>query len=250
MKVRKPIDQENTHLRSEEKQSNLVSWLSEWCFSTLELSSAYLGVRYDDNRKFFNKMRNLKIIEEFESKCDLKRRLVTLGFQGLKMVDPERRKALAKRKHCASNGRLSHDLEVQRVALSFLPNIEDLTCDRNLPRTMKIPDMLLTTKELKKQAVEVELSIKSSIRIFHIFAGYLSELDRNTYDYVSFVFRDQDTSERYQMLFNRLIWPKIELNPARKLVYTSQKITIPSDDPRRELVNFQHLPMNPPRLLK
>lgn len=69
------------------------------------------------------------------------------------------------------------------------------------------PDVLVTTRDGRRVAIEYELTRKANLRIYHTYSSHLNAIRQGLYSGVRYVFPSQKLCDTYLSLFYASSWP-------------------------------------------
>lgn len=106
-----------------------------------------------------------------------------------------------------------HDLALQHVVLQLQGGDSDKFLSIDSENQLKgdfgwlKPDVLVTTKDGKRVAIEYEMTRKANLRVYHTYSNHLNAIRQGLYSGVRYVFPSQKLCDTYQTLFNAPSWP-------------------------------------------
>lgn len=206
--------------KSKKKQITVLHWLAKFGFSTRDILCDVLQTNYQGQNGFFNLMVRDKVIEENHI-AGTRRKIVTLGKAAHDVLSLNYPDLKIKKTKSFPLYTLIHSFSIQRFLISQKGSenffSESELADKNFHRR---PDLLITNEHGSKIAVEVELTRKSSDRIYHIYRSLVRDWNDGKFNYVIFLFSSPSVLSQYKELYEKSVWPEFKTNEngGRKLI--------------------------------
>lgn len=206
--------------RSREKLEAVIRWLAWFDYSDRETIAAMLCVAADGQNAFFKKLEASGFVVS-ETAPGIRRKILTLaeaGFDYACMLTPELE--LKRRRRLPSWVSLIHSLSIQTAIIARWGDIESLRPEKTLKhlRAVRLPDAILTLKDGRRVALEVELNHKSTARVYSIYLSHLKNIRAEHYTQVAYVFPNAQLARLYQSKFEQPVWPVYRPGAGAKLV--------------------------------
>lgn len=201
----------NFDLRMKKKEK-ATHWLAKFGFSNRELISELLNVSANGQHHFFKSLISEGLVSEKYVSGTKKRilALTTLGQEYVLLQNPE---MVIKKVKSFSLYTLVHSYSIQKFLLSQKGSdnffTENELADKKFHRR---PDMIIVNEHGSKIAVEVELTRKSSDRIYHIYRSLSRDWSEGKFDYVIFLFSSPAVLGQYKELYEKNVWPEFKIN--------------------------------------
>ena len=114
--------------------------------------------------------------------------------------------------------------------------IEETVIDSNID---SIEDRTKKIKKVKKTALEIELTPKADIHIYHSFVQHLQAMQNDClYDHVTYIFRTETMKNYYERRFLKDMWPRYHKDDERKKWHRSEKPFFVNDPSIRSHFSF------------
>lgn len=209
--VQKPVNSRQ-RIRHREKRDFVVRWLLEFQYSTRSVLCAAMQLKRTSQSNFFQSLKNSGLFVMTRHPL-LNEQLVLLSTSGkhyAAMIDPER----ADRYHATASRVISsttiHGLKVQagviaRTDVSIPFSFQSERFMEGIERS-KRPDALVDL-DGTRVALEIELTQKSTKRIYLGFLDHVQNMKQSSYERVCYLFPNQALKEIYQERFDRPVWP-------------------------------------------
>ena len=155
--------------KSKKKQIIVLQWLAKFGFSTRDILCDVLQLNYQGQNGFFNLMVRDKVVEE-QYIAGTRRKILTLGKAAYDILSIHFPEMKIKKTRTFPLYTLIHSFSIQKFLISQKGSenffSESELADKKFHRR---PDLLILNEHGSKIAVEVELTRKSSDRIYHIY---------------------------------------------------------------------------------
>lgn len=198
--------------RGREKIDDVVRWVAEYRYSTVQILSRMLGVNPGGQGAFFKRLVDQGILQRV-SAPRVNAMIYLLTQEGKQMAWGMEEKYDSYRTEPSkiTFSVVNHNLCMQLAVLERLKTGMVHTCDRYLYFTDrdKLPDVLLEF-EGKKTALEIELEPKNINRVYRAFYDHINAMRNGHYDRVEYVFSTATLCNRYKAKFDASEWPKVE----------------------------------------
>jgi len=198
--------------RHKEKRDYVVRWLLEFQYSTRSILCAAMQLTLTSQSKFFRSLKNSGLFVITRHPL-LHEELLLLSYSGKQyaaMIDPVR----ADRYHATATRVMSsttiHGLKVQagviaRADVSIPFSFQSERLMEGIERS-KRPDALIDL-DGARVALEIELTQKSTKRIYLGFLDHVENMKKSAYERVCYLFPSQALKSIYQERFDRPQWP-------------------------------------------
>lgn len=195
--------------RSKDKVEAVVRWLGWFDYSDRETIASMLGVAKDGQSAFFKRLEGSGFISS-EKAPGIRKVIYSLGDAGFEyalMLLPELE--LKRRRRLPSWVSLIHTFSVQAAVVARLEKIESIQPEKTLKhlRAVRLPDAILKMKDGTTVALEVELSHKSSARVYNIFLSHLKNIRNENYERVVYLFPNEGLCRLYREKYDQPRWP-------------------------------------------
>ena len=240
----------NTLKRHFDKRQWTTAWLTEFHYSTRRILCTGLGINPHNQTRFFSALIENEYFAEAVHPL-LKKRLLYLTTKGLQYAryDSDRPTRYRYTPNATSAPHALHNLHIQHAVLirSTLTMPFDFTSERYITSTPKHkrPDCLIHTPD-KTTALEIELTHKSTPRIYLAYIDHIDAFKANLYDHVEYIFTQQHMHQTYLGLFQTPKWPIYTRTRTGKLVHKRQgaaRVFAEADNPRlQQRFTFTCLP--------
>ncbi|HDZ58176.1 MAG TPA: hypothetical protein ENI17_02860 [Pseudomonas xinjiangensis] len=226
--------------RSRDKLEAVVRWLAWFDYSDRETIAGMLGVAADGQNAFFKKLETSGFVVS-DTAPGIRRRILSLadaGFEYARMLVPEL--DLKRRRRLPSWVSLIHSLSIQVAIIARWSDIESLRPEKTLKhlRAVRLPDAILTFKDGRRVALEVELNHKSTARVYNIYLSHLKNIRAEHYSQVAYVFPNEQLARLYQSKFEQPVWPVYRPGVGAKLMLDTMRTFDAAPVHRRELFTF------------
>lgn len=205
----------NKHGRRLEKMERLVRWLADFDYSTGDLIAACMGVVSRGQTEFFKKMiEDNVIVRDYIPGTRLT--VYSLGGNGYDLASmycPEL--TIREKKKKPSLITLVHTFSVQALIIGLLPDIQSYKSEKSLQalNLARRPDAIVTKKDGKRVAIEVEINRKNTDKIYFNYVNHIRDIKSQHYDSVEYYFNDQVVCDIYTAIYNTPRWPVFKKNP-------------------------------------
>lgn len=194
------------------KKERVAFWLAKFGFSNRELLAELLNVSVKGQHLFFQSLINEGLVsEKFVS--GTRKKILSLTKLGQEFVLLNNPELVIKKVKSFSLYTLVHSYSIQKFLLSQKGSdnffTENELSDKKFHRR---PDMIIVNEHGSKIAVEVELTRKSSDRIYHIYRSLSRDWSEGKFDYVIFLFSSPTVLGQYKELYEKNIWPEFKIN--------------------------------------
>lgn len=207
--------------RNEEKTILTLLWITEFKYSTKKIICDLLEVSYQGQQGFFNKLTSEGLIFYFKHPY-VSSNLIMLTSKGRGYAAQFSKKAI--HYNCSKtrnlNSMVFHDLATQELALTVVNkkipfNFSFDHYISNIEKN-KRPDLIVDNNQTLT-AYEIELTQKSSSRVYLAFLNHFDAMNNNIYHYVKYIFLNGDLCEIYTKLFNSEYWKHCYRNNNNKV---------------------------------
>jgi hypothetical protein len=199
--------------RGHQKIDLLLNWLLDWHYSTREILCQLMGGIHPKGQvAFFKKLQQRGVIQCLNQPGQ-REQLIMLDTQGVQeakcWTGRDFDYPLSESKMATTQLQVLHHLSTQIAVLKYTQDPNMVYSYRNLPiedEHAKKPDAIIMVG-VDTIGVEVELSRKSTDRIYRAFMDSIENLDAEHYERVLYVFDDDALADIYLDLFNEPSWP-------------------------------------------
>lgn len=207
--------------RNEEKTILALLWITEFKYSTKKIICDLLGVSYQGQQTFFNKI-NSEGLTTYIKHPYISSNLIMLTPKGRGYAAQFSKKAISY--NCSKtrnlNSMVFHDLATQELALTVVNkkipyNFSFDHYISNIEKN-KRPDLIVDNEQVLT-AYEIELTQKSSLRVYLAFLNHFDAMNNNVYHYVKYIFLNRDLCVIYTKLFNEVYWKHCYRNSNNKV---------------------------------
>ncbi|NWA64055.1 hypothetical protein HX773_24465 [Pantoea sp. B9002] len=205
----------NKRGRRVEKIEKVVRWLAEFDYSTGELIGRSIGVDYRGQSAFFKTLIDDGIVVK-DYIPGTRLTVYSLGSDGYglaSMYCPEL--DIKEKKKKPSLITLVHAFCIQSLVIDLLPDIDSFKGEKAL-QTLKLarrPDAIVTKKDGKRIALEVEINRKSTDKIYFNYVNNIRDIKSSLYDSVAYYFNDDAVCRIYTAIYETPRWPIFKKNP-------------------------------------
>lgn len=206
--------------RNQEKIKEVIKWLAMFDYSDRNTLARMFGAVARGQGAFFKSLEESRLV--ITTKAPglgiTVYGLSESGFNLAKLYLPH--KSLTWRRTPSWN-LLVHTLTVQKVLLDRRESVESFSPERDLDlkaaRANHLPDALLNYAGGRRVAVEVELSRKSTPRLYNILLSHLKNIQREIYHEVLYVFPNDELMKLYKQKYDEPTWPIYTKNERGRL---------------------------------
>lgn len=179
-----------------------------------------LDVRVNGQQDFFNLLVRENLVEE-KFISGTRRKILTLGKSSYDLVKHNNPDLKVKKFKSFPLFTIIHSFSIQQFLISQ-KSCENFFSESELAERKfhRRPDLLIVNEHDSKIAVEVELTRKSSDRIYHIFRSLSRDWSDGKFDYVIFLFSSPTVKDQYEELYKKNVWPEFKSSEGggRKLI--------------------------------
>lgn len=197
-----------------QKKEKVTFWLAKFGFSNRELLSELLNVSVKGQHLFFQSLLTEGLVSE-QYVSGTRKKILTLTKLGCEYVLLNNPEMIIKNVRSFSLYTLVHSYSIQKFLLTQKGSenffTENELADKKFHRR---PDMIIVNEHGSKIAVEVELTRKSSDRIYHIYRSLSRDWSDGKFDFVVFLFSSPAVLQQYEELYKKNIWPEFKKNEA------------------------------------
>lgn len=205
--------------RNREKTKEVIKWLGIHDYSNSLLLSELCNVKNKGQGAFYKSLEKEGLIKS-NTAPGLPFKVYVLTQNGLDMARVLLPNHVVIKKKIPSWIYLVHSFSIQKYVLDRRNDIVDFIPEKSLPtEEMKHkPDGLLIYQDGKKEAIEIELTKKSTPRIYNIYISHLRNIKNEIYEKVTYIFNDDILRKHYENLCGQPLWPVYIMNDNKKLI--------------------------------
>lgn len=213
------FESENTYRdRFKDKFDFAVVTIAKFGFTTRKLLSALFNVSSQGNWQFFKKLESSGLVSVHPvlgSRAKVYM-LTKSGFEYAKYLLPSSNLVYRK---TLSLPYLNHSLNIQNFIVEKREVIKSYLSESEITPMgfSRQPDLLVTMKNNKIIAVEMELTQKSAARIQYNYSSALRDIERNYYHNVIYVFTNANVLRFYKDIYNQESWNTYQIQIDKKL---------------------------------
>jgi len=210
------------HTRHQEKVAMVLSWLTDWRYSTMRILMLRLGLDPTTNRSFQKRFRETKLIREIPQGV-IREKVWMLTPTGRDQSPNLRAPYYNTDVSKISETLIRHNLTVQTAVVRQAHKFQQWTPDHQLAvdtaiegqayiAPAKLADVVLKTSDGLKHALEIELSYKKTAGIYWGFIEHMRAIEDGHLGMVTYLFQDQAMRGHYARLFGASHWPAYTRN--------------------------------------
>lgn len=203
--------------KGRDNQHKVAFWITVFQYSTRPLLLEYLQRK---NRNIFGSLKAKRWIKGVDTDV-IKEELLILDSTGISYSREQFPESVRYQKHASriNHVHVRHELTLQKYILSRIADFSDFKPAKLLDYSdnkRKIPDAVALTKS-GKEAIEIERFHKSNQLVFQAFHNHAVAITKmRFYDYVTYVFPNQQLCDNYREKFNQEEWPVYFFDPTSR----------------------------------